>query len=356
LPEKETGLILEVSPHLRHPDSTPRIMWSVVAALSPAAIWGAIVFGRGAILVLSLSVSAALLTEALIEVLFRKPLTIGDGSAAVTGLLVALVLPSNAPWFVPVVASVVAIAVAKQAFGGLGCNIWNPALVGRAFVQVAYPRWISQAAWPKPQIPDFLSFLASGHADIAGGPLSFDAVSAATPLSTAALKEVVLRSEHIYSLKDLFFGFVPGSIGEISKFLLLLGAIFLIARKYVNWRVPLFYIVAFALLVFLLPGKKVPEQGLLASGIAGHAWMTLYQVLSGGLIIGAFFMATDMVTSPVTDMGLIIFALGCGVMAALIRLYGGYPEGVCYSILFMNTAVPLIDRLTRPKVFGGTRR
>ncbi len=331
-------------------------MWSVVAALLPAAIWGVVVFGKGALLVLFLSVSVAILTEAFIEVFFRRPLTIQDGSAAVTGLLVGLVLPSNSPWFVSVVASIVAIAIAKQAFGGLGCNIWNPALVGRAFVQMAYPRWVSQAAWPKPDVPDWLRFLAPRHELLTGGSLSFDAVSAASPLSTAALKEAVLHSEHMYSISDLFFGFIPGSIGEISKVLLLLGVIFLIARKCVNWRVPLFFVTAFALVVFVLPGKKIPEQGLFTTDIASCAWMTLYQVLSGGLIIGAFFMATDMVTSPVTDKGLILFALGCGVLAALIRLYGGYPEGVCYSILFMNTTVPLIDRLMHPKVFGGSKK
>ena len=358
-----TELLVSVSPHVRHPDSTAKIMWSVVFALLPAAAWGVWVFGYPALVVLAISTGSAILIEAFLEVVFRKPLTIADGSAAVTGLLLGMILPSNAPWFVALVGSAIAVAIAKQAFGGIGYNIWNPALIGRAFVQVAYPAAVSQAAWPKAQVPSIIAQLfpvKSAFSLSLSGGLSFDSLTAASPLSIAALKEAFLQSTSMYRLTDLFLGLVPGSIGEVSKLALLAGGIFLIARNRVNWRAPVFYILTFAILTFALPGDKIPGHGYLhildAANLTLHTRLTLYHVLSGGLLIGAFFMATDMVTTPITNRGLMIFGIGCGLMTAVIRLYGGYPEGVCYSILLMNTATPLIDRFTRPKVFGERKR
>ena len=257
-------------------------------------------------------------------------MTVYDGSAVVTGLLLAYVLPAQVvvggevqllPWFVPVVGSIVAIGVAKQAFGGLGNNIWNPALVGRAFVQVSWAKYVSLSQWAVPRI----------H-----GEGLVDGTTAATALYT---------KKTLYSTADLFLGRIPGSMGEISALLLLAGGIYLIARGYVDWRLPACCFAAVAALSVVLPAKE------------GAAWIhavnnPLDHLFAGGVMIGALFMASDMVTSPLTHRGQAVFGLGCGILTVLIRFYTGYPEGVCYAILLMNTARPLIDRHTRPSAFG----
>jgi len=340
---------VSTSPHLRSPESIPRIMWQVVAALIPAGFWAVYAFGAGALRVIALSVVAAVAAEALLQRLRGGKVTVSDGSAFLTGLLLAYCLPAYTtaasaaggegvaplPWFVPVVGAVVAIAIAKQAFGGLGGNIWNPALVGRAFVQVAWPSHVSLTQWPSPR--------------------GVDAVTQATPL-TALKGALATGSAQVGGLVtwrgvgDLFLGKVAGSLGEVSALLLLLGGAYLIARGYVDWRLPLSYL-AVVFVGALLYGAlryHVPQGDLPRLG--------LYHLFAGGVMLGAFFMATDMVTTPLTRRGQVIFGLGCGVLTVLIRFARGYPEGVCYSILLMNTATPLIDRHTRPRVFGSRTR
>lgn len=324
-------LLVSSSPHIRCDESIPKIMWSVAIALAPAGIASLILFGASALLVILISVVTAVATEAIIQKLSGQPVTVSDGSAFVTGLLLAFVLPSSAPWYVPMVGSFIAIAIAKQCFGGLGYNIWNPALIGRAFVQLAYGAKVSLAVWPAPL----------GCATMSGASVSkWDAMTQASPLfkGGAGIE---------YDYLDLFLGRVPGCLGETCVLALLIGGIFLVVRGYVDWRLPVFYVGTAFVLALVLPGKAWVKDS------AGHlVGNPLYHTLAGGLILGAFFMATDMVTTPITKMGLAIFGAGCGVLTMLIRYYGGYPEGVCYSILLMNTATPLIDRWCQPKVVG----
>jgi len=321
--------LVSTSPHIRSDESIPKIMWTVVLALAPAAVAGCYFFGWPAIAIILGSIAVAVATEVAILAFRKKPLSQAlDGSAVVTGLLFAMIISSNVSWYLVVVGAFFSIAAAKHLFGGLGCNIWNPALAGRAFVLTA---WSLQ--------------MTSGWAR----PLDIDAISQATPLN--ALKMNV-EAAGPYSLGDLFFGHIPGSLGETSALLLLIGGLFLIVRKYVDWRVPLSFIATAVILCMIIPFK-----GADAGQLGWYQDMQFFEKLgfwafSGGLFLGAFFMATDMVTSPMTKKGGIIFGIGCGVLTAVIRKLGGYPEGVCYSILIMNTAVPLIDRFTVPRKFG----
>jgi electron transport complex protein RnfD len=354
--------VVTPSPHIRHEETTARIMWSVVAALAPAGVWAVWVFGWMALYVIALCVVSAVFTEAAVQKWRGKPVTLCDGSAVLTGLLLAYILPSHSlviadgqitgltwlRWQVPVLGAVFAIAVVKHCFGGLGCNIWNPALAGRAFVQVSFQSDVSLAQWPFPRA-------------------GTDAVTQATALARGP------ATPH-YSVADLFFGNCPGSLGEVSAFLLLIGAAYLIFRKYVDWRLPLGYLLAlvvFATLFAWSPPAATPpwvvdfaksfaqwRAGDLSTTALCGPWLhyAALQVFSGGVILGAFFMATDMVTSPITARGQFFFGLGCGFLTAVIRFYSGYPEGVCYSILLMNTVRPYIDRWTRPRLLGQPRK
>jgi len=345
-------------PHLRARDSVPKIMWSVAAALVPALVASGYFFGFRAYLHVGLAVATAVVTEAVITRLRLKKATVGDGSAVVTGLLVAFCLPAQARWFVPIVAAFVAIAIAKQCFGGLGANIWNPALVGRAFVHVAYPTDLNPSAYPV--VNSFSANVGTvGHAARA-----IEAVSSASPM--AHLKAIAIGqtdaasvlSEKLPGLWDMLLGRIGGSIGETSALLLALGALYLIYKGWVRWQVPLVYLATVAVGALLLPiplltaGEPILRPAILLPNHELAVRFAAYHLLGGGLMLGAFFMATDMVTSPLTNRGLWIFGAGCGVLTILIRLYGGYPEAVCYSILLMNTAVPLIDRWTQPRIFG----
>lgn len=320
-------------------------MWSVVAALVPALIVASIYFGYYAMEVVAVSIAAAVITEVIAQRIRGVPVTISDGSAVVTGMLLAFTLPPNVPLYMPAIGSAFAIAIAKHAFGGLGCNIWNPALAGRAFLLAAYSGSIVMTKWP------ILSRFFVGN--ITG----VDAITKATPC--AVLKASPLMFFEHYSLMDVFIGRIPGSLGETSALALIAGGLFLIIRGYVNWRLPISYILTVMVLAVLFPvedgqgGRILLWQNLsVTGGVEGIFRISLAHALSGGLMLGAFFMATDMVTSPLTSRGQAIFGAGCGVLVAIIRLYGGYPEGVCYSILIMNTAVWLIDRLTVPRFFG----
>lgn len=331
-------LVVSASPHIKSDESVPRIMWTVFAALIPATAAGVYFFGPKAAILVALSVVSAIVAEAVCLKVRGKDVRASlDGSAAVTGLLLALVVSSNVRWYVVVMGSVFAVVVVKHMFGGLGCNIWNPALMGRAFVMAA-----------------FASQMAGGWAVTGDYSLSYDAATAATPLEI--IKKGLWHADGVSApnLLDLFFGNVGGCIGETSAILLLVGGVFLILRGYVNWRVPVLYIGTVAALSLLLPYKQVGGEAVEVP------YDTLeylaFTVTSGGLMLGAFFMATDMVTSPVTNKGLVIFAVGCGVLTAVIRLWGGYPEGVCYSIILMNTASPLIDRYTQPRKFGAKKK
>ena len=299
-------LIVSSSPHIRLKESIPRIMWSVVLALTPAAIISVYLFGLAALRLIAVSILAAVISEALWQKLIGRKITVGDGSAVVAGLLLAFVLPSHLPWWMAAVGSFFAIVIVKQLFGGLGNNIFNPALAGRAFLLASFP--IYMTSWVRP----------------------FDAVSCATPL--AIVKENL--SGTIPSLWNLFIGRTAGCLGETSAVALLIGAGFLFWRKIITWHIPFTYIGTVTLLSWVF-GRD-----------------PLFSVLAGGLILGAFFMAVDPVTSPMTAKGQIIFGVGCGIVTVLIRQWGGYPEGVCYSILLMNALVPLIDRYTKPRRLG----
>jgi electron transport complex protein RnfD len=364
------------SPHFKRDEDTATIMWRVNLALAPAGIWAVAWFGWRAFLVIFWCSIAALVTEALCQrwkgvrvkreegeatlayLLRWCKATVGDGSALVTGLLLAYTLPPTLPWYVPVLGSVVAIGLCKHAFGGLGYNIWNPALMARAFLLAGYAGLTVMSAWPVLS-DDASMFLGDldRTAEVAGENGRVEGVSEATTLFDPKVKDVEewreARAKQLKPFGDLVLGRMAGCVGEVSFLWLLLGGAYLIWRGHVNWRVPAIYIGTVLLLGWVLPEKIKLEEGIAWSGwFVGNPVQHLF---GGGLMLGAFFMATDMVTSPVTNRGLVIFAVGCGLITAIIRLYGGYPEGVCYSIILMNTAVPLIDRYTRPRIYGAVK-
>ncbi len=332
--QSNTPLIVSASPHVYDVESIPKIMWAVILSLMPAGIAGIFFFGYYCLYVVFLSCIAAVSAEIGILLLRKQPVvnTIKDGSALVTGILLAYTLPPSVPWYAPVVGSFFAIAIVKHAFGGLGNNIWNPALAARAFLQVAYPAVIN-SDWRTLHYGIGNLVHSITRSDLEGNLI--DAVTRATPLA----KEAGAESYHF---AQLLMGNVPGCIGETSVIALLLGGAYLIYKRYVHWYVPVYYIATVFVMVLVLPPR-------VATPWANNPF---YHIFAGGLFLGAFFMATDMVTSPLTKRGLVIFAVGAGALTALIRFYSGYPEGVCYSILLMNTATPLIDRYTKPRLYG----
>ena len=311
----ETNLIVSETPHLRSYKKTKDIMLKVFLALLPSALYGIYLFGIRAAISILVSIGAALLSETVWNLITGKKNTIGDKSALVTGLLLAMNVSSLVPFWQVALGSAFAIIVVKQLFGGLGCNFMNPALAGRAFMVASFAGTMT-TKWA---VPYSYSFKAA------------DAVTGATPLALAKEGEMT-------GLFDLFFGNTGGSIGETSAFLLLLGGIYLIWSGVIKIHIPLSYIGT----VFVLT--------LFVTGFDFNA--SLGYLLSGGLMLGAFFMATDYVTSPVTEKGMIIAGILCGVLTVAIRIYGGYPEGVSYSILLMNAATPLIDKVSKHKRFG----
>lgn len=308
------NLIVSSSPHIHKKESIQRIMWTVVISLIPAGVAGVIIFGLAALWVTLVAVIAAVLTELILQVWSKKKITILDGSAVITGILLAFNLPSNVPLWLPIAGAIFSIAIGKQVFGGIGQNIFNPALVGRVFLM---------ASWPK-----FMTTFTK--------PFSVDAVVSATPL--AALKEGKIL-EHI-SYLDLFLGNRGGCLGEVCILALLIGAAILLIKGYISWHIPLTYILTTAIFTYIFGSTQL---------FAGD-W--LFHILTGGLILGAFFMATDYVATPLTAKGQMIFGVGCGLLTAIIRLWGGYPEGASYAILMMNAATPFIDRYTKTKIYG----
>lgn len=346
--EERTHLLVTASPHLRSSVTVAKLMWAVVVALLPALGGSIYFFGVKALTVMVISITAAVLFDALGQLMFNRKITIDDGSAVVTGLLLAFNIPPGVPIWLPIVGAAFATVVVKQFFGGLGHNFVNPALAARAFLVASWPTQMTT------------TWFAPHTGNISGLPplalkLCTDAVTTATPLNVLKQGSKFLLPEcesqllyqHLQSwatIKNLFLGNIGGSLGETSALLLLIGAVFLIVTKVIDWRIPLSYLLTVAVLAIILPGHK--------TAILNY---TLFHLLSGGLLLGAFYMATDYVTSPLTHKGRVIFGIGCGVLTVLIRLWGGYPEGVCYSILLMNVATPLIDRLTLPRVFGTGR-
>ena len=294
-------------------------MGAVMLALLPATVAACIFFGLYSLLIVAVSIAAAVATEAIIQKLTKKKVTIGDLSAALTGLLLALNLPPTVPLWIPVIGSAFAIGIAKQVFGGLGYNFINPALAARAMLQVSWPALMSAStAWIFPG--------------------SVDTVASATPL--ALIKGTEAAAGAAPSYMNLFLGNVGGSLGETSALALLIGGIFLMVIKVISWRIPVTFIGTVALFTWI-----AGPQGL----FTGDA---LYHILAGGLFIGAFYMATDYATSPVLPASQIIFGIGCGLLTSIIRLFGGYPEGVCYSILLMNLAAPLLERAFKKRIYG----
>lgn len=302
------NLISTSSPHVRSDESVRIIMLDVIIALMPALIWAVYIFGVNALLITAVSVISAVLSEALMELIMKKPLTVGDLSAVVTGILVAFNVSPAVPIWMPAIGSAFAIIIVKQLFGGIGQNFMNPALGARAFLMASWP--VAMTTW-----------VTTGTAS---------AVSGATPL--AILKGSA--AGELPSVMDMFIGNIGGCIGEVSAALLIVGGLYLIWRGVISWRIPVVYIGTVFILTFAF--GQDPTQ----------------YVFAGGLMLGAIFMATDYSSSPITNKGQIIYAVGCGLLTAVIRVFGGYPEGVSYSILLMNVAAPLIDKFTRPRVYG----
>jgi len=313
--------ILQSSPHFKDKDSVPKIMYAVIASLAPVVAASLYFFRFKALALLLSCIAACLVTEALFLWLRKKPLhSLRDGSAVITGILLAMTLPPSLSLELAIIGAVVAIAIGKQVFGGLGYNIFNPALVGRAFLQTAFP--VAMTTWIPPSA------------------LKIQTATFATPLGNLRFQDAIAEGT-LTPLKDLFIGNVGGCLGETSAFVLILGGLFLLSRRVINWRIPLgilLSLTAFTGAFWLANPEKYASP--------------LFHILAGGLLIGAFFMATDMVTSPITPLGTWIYALGIGIVIGLIRLFGGFAEGVMYSILFMNAFVPLLNRYTRPRILG----
>lgn len=326
-PKEPHKLIVSIGPHMHDAETTAKIMWTVSGALLPATLMSVYFFGMPAVMVILVCILSALISEAITQKMLHKPVTLSDGSAFLTGLLLAMNLPANVPLYIPAIGSFVAIVITKHLFGGLGSNIFNPALIGRAFVLISFPKLMTTYVAP---VATFMTM---------------DAKTTATPL-VLLKEEGMSRLLEIYHTKaalyqDLFLGNRAGSLGETSVIALLLGAAFLFMKRYITWHVPLPFIATVGILTWLFGGK----EGLMS----GDA---IFHMMSGGLILGAFFMATDYVTGPSVRSAQVVFGVACGALTVLIRLKGGYPEGVMFAILLMNCFAPLLDRGMRSRVFG----
>ncbi len=325
-------LIVAPAPHAHSGDTVRRNMLLVILALLPAYVVSVLEFGWGALFTTLISIVACVGTEWLIAkyILKEKP-TIGDLSAVLTGLLLAFNLPSNLPWWIVLIGAVVAIAVGKMTFGGLGQNPFNPALVGRVFLLISFP--VQMTTWPLPQ-----GFNGS----------YVDAATGATPLYY--LKQMVKGGDsdavnHLPDLWNSLLGVMGGSLGEVCALALIIGGVFLICTKVITWHIPVSI-----LLTVTLIAACIGWTGMLPEGMTTGQYVA-YQLLTGGLMLGAFFMATDYVTSPMTPLAKLIFGVGIGVIVMVIRLRGAYPEGMSFAILIMNACVPLLNKI-RPKRFG----
>lgn len=298
---------VSASPHIRSNVTTKRIMYDVVIALIPATVFGCVYFGLHALLVVVSTVAVALLTEYTYQKCMKLPLTVSDGSALVTGLLLALNMPPEIPIWIPMLGSVFAILVVKQLFGGLGQNFMNPALAARCFLLISFAGYMTS--------------------------FSVDGVTMATPLA-------VIKNGGSFEWRQMFLGLTAGTIGETSALCLLLGAVYLVIRRVISLRIPLSYIISFLVFVMLFSGRGADVSYLLS------------QMFGGGLMLGAFFMATDYVTSPITKKGQLVFGLLLGILTGIIRIFGNSAEGVSYAIIIGNMLVPLIEKVTLPTAFG----
>lgn len=298
------------SPHVRDRVTTKNLMYDVVIALIPATVWGAYQFGLYTLAVVIATVLACLVSEYVWEKGMGKPITISDGSAVVTGMILALNMPPEIPIWIPMLGGVFAIIVVKQLFGGLGQNFMNPALAARCFLLISFASYMN---------------------NFTSAAIGFDAVSGATPLAA-------MRAGNDVDLVALILGRIPGTIGEVSSVALLIGAVYMIVRKVISPRIPLIYIGTVAVFVFIFGGFDV--------------MYTVNQIFAGGLIFGAFFMATDYVTSPITKKGQVVFGILLGLLTGIFRLWGGSPEGVSYAIILSNLCMPMIEKLTLPAAFG----
>ncbi|HUV01651.1 MAG TPA: RnfABCDGE type electron transport complex subunit D [Bacteroidales bacterium] len=325
-----TLLNVSPSPHAHGKESTQKLMFSVALALVPALFASVFYFGPGAIIVTVASVLSCILFEYLVQrFILKKPISITDGSALVTGLLLAFNLPSNIPVFIIVIGSFVSIVVAKMTFGGLGNNPFNPALVGRVFMLISFP--VQMTSWPVP------SGFKTGY---------IDAVTGATPLSV--IKEGIRNGESFSQLMEkipspsqMFMGDMGGSMGEVAAAALLIGFVYLLIKKVITWHIPVSIIGSMAVFTTILwlvnPGKNADP---------------MFHILAGGILLGAIYMATDYVTSPMVPKAMIIYGCGIGIITVVIRVYGAYPEGVSFAILIMNAFVPLMNTYIKPKRFG----
>lgn len=338
-PEKKDEIgprfLVSSSPHLHDGQTVSGVMRLVIFALLPASLFAVYAFGLSALRVILVSVASAILFEAVCQRVMKKQIRVSDYSAALTGLLLALNLPATSPWWLVVTGNFFAIVIAKQLYGGLGYNPFNPAMVGRVVLLVSFPVHMT-ARWVK-------------ATELGSMPWGVDAVTTATPLAMAKESLATLGKIDVpfgaTEITNLLLGVRGGCLGEVSVVLLLIGGLFLLWKRVITWHIPVAFIGSVWVLTgifFLIDPTKYANPS--------------FHIISGGLWLGALFMATDYVTSPVTKKGMLIFGAGCGVITALIRLWGGYPEGVSFAILLMNAATPLIDRYTKPAVFGAVDR
>lgn len=305
-------LNVQSSPHVKDGISTSFIMLDVIIAMIPATIWGILRFGLHAAFVVLISIISAILSETIFNLIVKKTNTISDLSCVVTGLILGLNMPPEVPLFVPVVGSFFAIVIVKMLFGGLGQNFMNPALAGRCFCLISF----------------------AGYMNNFTSRMSVDAYTSATPL-------ILLKNGHEVNLFDMLFGFIPGTIGEISAICLLIGALYLVVKRVIDLRIPLLYIFSFVVFIMIFGKGKTTDVNFI-----------LGEVLGGGLIFGAFYMATDYATSPITPLGKIIYGILLGVLTGIFRLFGKSGESVSYVILISNLLVPLIESFTIPTAFG----
>ena len=306
----EKLLNVSSSPHVRNKITTQNLMFDVAIAMIPASVYGVWQFGMHALLVLIATVVSCVLSEYVYEKLMKKPITVSDGSAVVTGMILALNMPPEIPVWIPFLGGIFAIIVVKQLYGGLGQNFMNPALAARCFLLISFAGFMNNFSSAK---------------------LGFDSMSGATPLAA-------MRAGNDVDLMSLIVGRVPGTIGEVSVIALLIGAVYMIARKVISPRIPLIYIGTVAVFIFLFGGFDITYVAK--------------EVCAGGLIFGAFFMATDYVTSPLSKTGQVVYGLFLGILTGIFRLWGASPEGVSYAIILGNLFVPLIEKVTLPKAFG----
>ncbi len=320
-------LTISLSPHVHSGASVDLCMWNVVIALIPTIVVAVWVFGLPALTVLCISCATCLLTEYLIERwLMHRPCTLGNGSALITGILLACNIPSILPWWMVIIGGVVAIGIGKMSFGGLGCNIWNPALVGRVFLLISFPA--AMTTWP--------SGVSSGIAVTTGASAAADATSGATFLAKFNELGGHMQLSQV-DFQDMIMGHMNGSMGEVGSIAILIGLVYMLCTRVISWHIPVAVI----------------------AGAFGLSWVLgcnpVLDIFSGGLLLGAVFMATDYVTSPFTPRGKIIYGLMIGFLTIIIRRFGSYPEGVSFAILLMNSVVPLINHYCRPRRYGERR-